>query len=213
LAKLTPSDGAAEDLFGLGLAADGDLLAVGAPFADIAGDGSRVVYLFTLSTLEQVGTLLASDTTAGDRFGRSIAIDGNLIVVGANRADAQGDVSGAAYIFDRVTRQQLATLLPSDGEAGDVFGNAVAVSGNRVLVGAEGDDDAGDFAGAAYLFAVDIDPCPADTNGDGLVTPADLNAWVLAFNAQAPECDQNGDGLCTPADFNAWVLNFNAGCP
>ena len=55
-------------------------------------------------------------------------------------------------------------------------------------------------------------PCPADTNGDGIVTPADFNAWVLAFNAQAPECDQNGDGLCTPADFNAWVLNFNAGC-
>ncbi len=55
--------------------------------------------------------------------------------------------------------------------------------------------------------------CPADTNGDGLVTPGDFNAWILAFNAQAPECDQNGDGLCAPADFNAWVLNYNAGCP
>ncbi len=55
-------------------------------------------------------------------------------------------------------------------------------------------------------------PCLADTNGDGLVTPADFNAWILAFNTQAPECDQNGDGLCTPGDFNAWILNFNAGC-
>ena len=54
--------------------------------------------------------------------------------------------------------------------------------------------------------------CPADTNGDGLVSPADFNAWILAFNSQAPECDQNGDGLCTPADFNAWILNFNNGC-
>jgi hypothetical protein len=54
--------------------------------------------------------------------------------------------------------------------------------------------------------------CPADTNSDGLVTPADFNAWILAFNAQAPQCDQNADGLCTPADFNAWILNFNAGC-
>ncbi len=54
--------------------------------------------------------------------------------------------------------------------------------------------------------------CLPDTNGDGLVTPADFNAWILAFNTQAPECDQNGDGLCTPADFNAWILNFNAGC-
>ncbi|MEL6795210.1 MAG: GC-type dockerin domain-anchored protein [Planctomycetota bacterium] len=57
------------------------------------------------------------------------------------------------------------------------------------------------------------DDCPADTNGDGELTPADFNAWVIAFNAQAAECDQNGDGGCDPADFNAWVINFNAGCP
>ncbi|MEO0631625.1 MAG: GC-type dockerin domain-anchored protein, partial [Planctomycetota bacterium] len=54
--------------------------------------------------------------------------------------------------------------------------------------------------------------CPADTNGDGVVNPADFNAWVIAFNTQSPACDQNGDGLCNPADFNAWVINFNAGC-
>ncbi|MEO0630650.1 MAG: reprolysin-like metallopeptidase, partial [Planctomycetota bacterium] len=45
--------------------------------------------------------------------------------------------------------------------------------------------------------------CPADTNNDGELTPADFNAWVVAFNAQAPECDQNADGLCNPSDFNA----------
>jgi hypothetical protein len=54
--------------------------------------------------------------------------------------------------------------------------------------------------------------CPADVNGDGLVSPADFNAWINAFNNQLPECDQNGDGLCTPADFNAWINNFNIGC-
>ncbi|MEO0629465.1 MAG: cytochrome c peroxidase [Planctomycetota bacterium] len=54
--------------------------------------------------------------------------------------------------------------------------------------------------------------CPADTNGDGAVSPADFNAWVQAFNAQSPACDQNGDGLCNPADFNSWVANYNAGC-
>ncbi|MEO1534222.1 MAG: M23 family metallopeptidase [Planctomycetota bacterium] len=54
--------------------------------------------------------------------------------------------------------------------------------------------------------------CPADTNGDGVVNPADFNAWVIAFNNQTPACDQNGDSLCNPADFNAWVINFNDGC-
>ncbi len=76
----------------------------------------------------------------------------------------------------------------------------------------------GDFIvdhGAIEAVGDSVQPsdCPADTNGDGLVTPADFNSWIIAFNAQADACDQNGDGLCTPADFNAWILNFNAGCP
>ncbi len=54
--------------------------------------------------------------------------------------------------------------------------------------------------------------CLPDANGDGQLTPADFNAWIIAFNNQTPACDQNGDGLCTPADLNAWILNYNAGC-
>ena len=54
--------------------------------------------------------------------------------------------------------------------------------------------------------------CVADTNGDGVLSPADFSAWVAAFNSLAPECDQNADGSCTPADFSAWVANYNAGC-
>ncbi len=56
------------------------------------------------------------------------------------------------------------------------------------------------------------DICVADTNGDGLVSPADFNAWIIAFNTQSPACDQNGDAACTPADFNAWIINYNSGC-
>ncbi|MEO1534216.1 MAG: GC-type dockerin domain-anchored protein, partial [Planctomycetota bacterium] len=54
--------------------------------------------------------------------------------------------------------------------------------------------------------------CPADTNGDGELNPADFNAWIAAFNAGAAQCDQNADGNCDPSDFNAWIANFNAGC-
>lgn len=56
-------------------------------------------------------------------------------------------------------------------------------------------------------------PCLADTNHDGMLTPADFSAWIIAFNMMAPECDQNNDNLCTPADFSAWVANYNMGCP
>ncbi len=61
-------------------------------------------------------------------------------------------------------------------------------------------------------LVTDPNPCTPDTNADGSLTPADFNAWIIAFNQQAPECDQNADGLCTPADFNAWIQNYNAGC-
>ncbi len=61
-------------------------------------------------------------------------------------------------------------------------------------------------------YVCDEDDCLADTNGDGMLSPADFSAWVAAFNAMAPACDQNDDGACSPADFSAWVANYNAGC-
>ena len=55
-------------------------------------------------------------------------------------------------------------------------------------------------------------PCPGDLNADGVLSPADFNAWLLAFNAGDPAADQNGDGFLSAADFGAWIANFNAGC-
>ncbi|MEO1716179.1 MAG: hypothetical protein AAFR76_03615 [Planctomycetota bacterium] len=74
--------------------------------------------------------------------------------------------------------------------------------------------DASDLAWLRYL--VDSQELPparllADLNGDDTLTPADFNAWILAFNQQLPQADQNGDQLVTPSDFNAWVLNYNRG--
>lgn len=67
----------------------------------------------------------------------------------------------------------------------------------------------GQLSGADFAVT---NGCLADTNQDGVVTPADFNAWIFQFNLNGPFCDQNSDGLCTPADFNAWVVNFNLGC-
>lgn len=57
------------------------------------------------------------------------------------------------------------------------------------------------------------DPCPADTNGDGTLSPGDFTAWVAAYNAGLQAADQNADGLVSPGDFTAWVANYQAGCP
>lgn len=92
-------------------------------------------------------------------------------------------------------------------DAGTLQTQAPAGNGNTTLEAAEYL-----VIDLCSLTPKDCNPCPADVNGDGLATPADFNAWIIAFNNQLPECDQNNDTLCTPADFNAWILNFNAGC-
>ncbi len=60
-------------------------------------------------------------------------------------------------------------------------------------------------------LAVRVDD-PADLDGDGDRDGADLNAWILAYQAGDPVADQNFDGLVSPADFAAWILNANLGC-
>ncbi len=66
---------------------------------------------------------------------------------------------------------------------------------------------------ALEICAEVVDPCDpcdlADVNNDGVVNPADFNAWIIAFNNNDPAADQNCDGVVTPADFNAWIVNFN----
>lgn len=81
--------------------------------------------------------LLASDGAAGDLFGRDLAIDGDVAVVGAPRNDAAGTDAGAAFVFRRVAGswQEEARLVASDAAAGAMFGWSVALSGDTVVVG------------------------------------------------------------------------------
>ncbi len=103
---------------------------------------------------DQVAKLLANDGAANDNFGRSVAISGATVIVGAFGNDDNGSVSGSAYLFDTTTGLQIAKLLPNDGAAGDVFGVSVAISGTTAIVGAWGDDDNGDISGSAYHFDI-----------------------------------------------------------
>ena len=91
------------------------------------------------------------ETAAEDQFGISVAISGNLAISGAQQDDDIAPNAGAAYIFERSSTLwlQRAKLIAEDAKAGDLFGNAVAISGETALVGAPGVDDAGPEAGAA----------------------------------------------------------------
>ena len=150
--KLLPSDGANQDIFGVSVALSGNLAVIGADRDDDNGFESGSAYVFDVTTGQQLFKLLPTDGTEFDFFGISVALSGNLAVIGADRDDDKGFESGSAYVFDITTGQQLFKLLATDGAAGDLFGNSVAVFGNTTVIGAFGDDDNGDASGSAYVF-------------------------------------------------------------
>ncbi len=154
LAKLLPDDAAEEDLFGISVDVSGTVAIVGAYLDDDAGLEAGAAYLFDVATGAQLFKLLAEDGAAGDRFGLSVAIDGDTAIVGSFLDDDDGPDSGSAYLFDVATGAQLGKLRAPDGAADDAFGAAVAIDGGTALVGAFQDDDGGQDAGSASLFDV-----------------------------------------------------------
>ena len=155
-AKLLPFDGASNDLFGNSVSISGDYAVVGAKFDDDNGSLSGSAYVFkrTGTSWAQEAKLLASDGAVEDQFGFSVSISGDYAVVGAQWDDDNGSSSGSAYVFKRTGTSwaQEAKLIPSDGAAGDFFGESVSISGDYAVVGAHLDSDNGGFSGSAYLF-------------------------------------------------------------
>ncbi len=102
----------------------------------------------------EIREVLAPDGAAGDRFGATVSISGDIAVVGAYLDDDNGTDSGSAYVFrfNGSTWIQEQKLLAPDGAAGDAFGVSVSVSGDAIVVGAFGDNDNGTDSGSAYVF-------------------------------------------------------------
>jgi len=156
--RLTASDGQINDGLGFDVAIDGDTVIAGAWHDEIGGNNSQgSAYVFTRSgtTWTQQQKLIASDGSAADTFGISVAIENDTAIVGAFFGTVGGVRRGSAYVFVRSatvwTEQQ--KLFASDGSNGDEFGRSVAISGNTAIVGA-GDDDGGSNIGqgSAYIF-------------------------------------------------------------
>ncbi len=157
--QLTASGGAANDYFGQSVALDGDTIVVGANLDDVgvnADQGSAYVFGRSGATWIQLSQLTASGGAAADRFGTSVAIDGDSIIVGANYDDVAANANqGSAFVFLRTGGiwTQQGQLAAADGVANDQFGVSVALSGDTAIVGAYF-DDVGSNAnqGSAYAF-------------------------------------------------------------
>lgn len=155
LMKLVPDEISIQDQFGISVGISGSVAIVGANRNDDFGLNAGAAYLFDIATGDQLHRLIPSDGAAGDQFGAAVAIDGDYAVVGAKFADVHGANSGAAYIFDVSTGQQVQKIAPADGQAADQFGVAVALNGSIVVVGSEQSDLNSEDAGAAYLFEIE----------------------------------------------------------
>jgi carbonic anhydrase/acetyltransferase-like protein (isoleucine patch superfamily) len=154
-ARLLASDGASGDIFGSATAISGNTAVVGAGYDDDNGQDSGSAYIFSRirdSWIEEA-KLTASDGSAGDRFGDFVAIDGDVVVVGALGDPFRRNHLGAAYIYERSGDAWIerAKLVANDGEPGDAFGR-VAIDGDTVVVSAMLDDDRGFDSGSAYVF-------------------------------------------------------------
>lgn len=153
LHKLTASDAAPLDEFGQSVSLHGNTALVGAPSDDDSGDSSGSAYLFDVITGVQLSKLVASDASPYDRFGWSVAIDAGCALVGATNATSPIALSsGAAYLFDVTTGQQLKKLTAADAVTNAVFGNAVSIGGGLALVGAPQAAGVGPYSGAVYVF-------------------------------------------------------------
>jgi len=162
--KLIASASAANDRLGNSIALDGNRAIVGASLDDtVAGIDAGSVRIFELDNNDnwvEMATLTASDGAAGDKFGRSVALEGNIALIGADRDNtAAGNNAGSVRVFEQDVNgnwAEVATLTASAGAASDYFGYSVALDGNRAIVGAYNDNTAaGINSGSARVFEQD----------------------------------------------------------
>jgi hypothetical protein len=183
---------------------------IGAYLDDHAGGmdaGSAYVFVRSGTAWSEQQKLTASDASANDRFGYSVALSGDTAVVGAFLHDQPvGADAGSAYLYVRsgTVWTEEAMLTASDAEAADLFGLSVAASGDGVLVGAEGDDQLGESGvGSAYVFRQLPEPvsyCTAGTSASGCQALLSATGTASAtapsgFTISAATVEGQKDGL------------------
>lgn len=126
--------------FGSSVAISGDRAIVGAIFGQTNKDVTGAAYIFTRQDdgqWDQTARLRPSSLDQDDRYGSSVALYGNIAIIGAPNDDEKGEDAGAAYVFEKQAdgSWKEVTKLASAGRGGR-FGYAVAMSGDKIVIGA-----------------------------------------------------------------------------
>ena len=200
--------------------ADDTRIAVGSPFRGTANQGG--VYLFegTGSTFTQKKFLLSDDVIAQDQFGSKVAMDGNLLVVGAQLADSDDLVnSGAAYVYRRTSNVGEtigtwssipdATLINAGGASEDGFGSSVSIVGNTIAVGAPG-TDRGVVSAASFVVGTRYTIQVVGTTNFTLIG-APSNGVGINFTATAAGIGTGTAYVASSSNGSAFVYRFTGG--
>lgn len=208
------SNTTAQDAFGFAVALDGDTLVVGAPNEDSNATGvngnqnddtltdSGAVYVFTRDTLgvwTQQAYLKASNSGALDKFGSSVSIDNDKLVVGApnersiaigidgDQADNSATDAGAVYVFVRngTVWTQSDYIKASNTGAGDLFGTDVAILRETLVVSA-----IGEASNAQNIVSADqTDNSMQNSGAVYIFNRADFTTWSQHSYVKAPNTD------------------------
>ncbi len=151
--KLVANDGSANDKFGEAIAVSSNTVVVGARYDAVSAPNQGSVYIFVRNgtTWTQQARLNATDGADSDHFGTSVAISGDTVIVGSPNDDIGANQNqGSAYVFvrDGASWSQQQKLVAVDGMTNDLFGTAVAINNDTLLLGTP--QNAG--KGAAYVF-------------------------------------------------------------
>ena len=141
-----------QDRFGTSVAIDGNNVLIGASYDDTNGTNVGQAHLFDAISGSLLQTFDDPTVTTEDRFGSSVAIDGNNVLIGAHFDDTNGYIAGQAHLFDATTGNLLKTFNHPTPTPGDLFGFAVAIDGNNVLIGAPYTPRPRYSVGQAFLF-------------------------------------------------------------
>jgi len=207
-------DGNSSDHFGYSVAIDGDYATVGAYLDVVNGQDNRgSAYIFVRSNGNWIfQQQIAGYASNASRFGTSVAISGNLIVVGAEYAEVNGDDQGAAYIYRQIDGRWYLQygLYGGDLDGYDNLGHAVAISGSTVVVGAPGDGNGTAFVytdtGSGWALQATLTPSDGSGSSDAFGQSLSISGDTIVVGSDDDGNDQtSGAAYVYSRMGNTWL--------
>ncbi|MES2597134.1 MAG: cadherin-like beta sandwich domain-containing protein [Verrucomicrobiota bacterium] len=209
------------DSFGYSVAFLGNRILIGAAFDDAAAPNAGTGYLFDLASgtpTTPVLTLNQVSPAAENHSGQAVAVSGALVAVGAGDDDLTAGNAGTVVIYDMSSAtptQPWLTINSPNPAVGSMFGNALAMEGTRLVVGAQADSTAGSNTGSVFVFdlagatpatPVLVIPNPTPSNSDYFGRSVSLSGNRLAIGAYMDDVGATDAGV-------AYVYDLSSGTP